>query len=258
MTKFASSAALFCASAMFLGGVAQSHACSEVRVNGTDGWYPVVMRSADGGSFEGLMPQIADKAFASLDVPVSVQPNVPWNRLFVQLDRAELDVLMGVYWTEERDQAYVYSAPVIEDEVAVFVPVGKEFELGKLEDLAGKTGMRPFGGSYGEEFDKYAEANLDIRNIKDETGLEILNLLSEGKADYAVLGRYDGLKAVQEMGLQGKITDLAFPVASNSVYFLFSKTSDCAGLVPDFDAQLQAMKDGGQIEGLVSEYRLQN
>ena len=238
------------------GSTAYAAECKELRLNGTNGWFPIIMRTDDGSTVEGLLPGVAADVTKRMNTPLKIEPEVPWKRLFAQLDRGDLDVVAGVYWTQERADKYIFSDPVLVDEVAIFVPKGKEFPLSSLDDLKGKVGARPFGGSYGQKFDEFAKANLDLREIKVRGENELIRLAADGKIDFAILGRYDGIKSAQEAGVADKVVDLEWPIASNDVYFLFSKESPCAAKVDDFNAGLKQAIAEGVVSDLVASYGL--
>ncbi|MFD2205612.1 substrate-binding periplasmic protein [Kiloniella antarctica] len=226
-------------------------ACTSIRINGASDWYPVLMHSKDTNKHHGIAMDVAREVFRRLDVPISDEPLVPWKRMIRQLNKGELDILLGAYWTQKRSSIYGYTEPLIKDEVAVFVRKGEEFSLNKLEDLIGFVGLRPMGGSYGEEFDLFAKKSLVIHGVKEDGTLE---LLLSGRANYAVLGRYDGIADLREMGSLERITDLPWPVASNNVHFMMSRLSPCYYLLDDINRVIRDLHKEKFIEQLEAQY----
>ena len=223
-------------------------------MNGTNNWFPVIMRSEDTKSFYGILPDLAETISAETGIPVAIQPQVPWKHLFLQLDQGELDVIMGVYWTSERASKYHYSKPVLQDEVAIFVRKGREFPVNRLDDLIGRVGLRPQGGSYGESFDSFARDHLIFRHVPSSDVNQIMRMLANDAADYAVLGRYDGLEDIRDGGFQSVITDLPWPVTSNGVHYLFGANSGCADMVHEFDRLIGEMLKNGTIRAIEEKY----
>lgn len=249
------------AAALILSGAAGSlavmtkaHACDAIRVSGANNWYPVIMRTEDDKSVHGLGPDVANAVFAALGIDVIVAKKRPWKRLMVQLDRGELDAILGAYWTSERSKRYLYSTSFAEDEIAIFVRRKSSFELTRLDDLIGRVGLRPLGGSYGEKFDRFAERYLDIEQIATTGDNNIVVMLASGRADYAVLGRYDGIADIKATNLQDEVTDLPFSVASNSVHFLFSRKSPCVARIGEVDNILLRLRKEGTLSQLEAKY----
>ncbi|WP_417452742.1 substrate-binding periplasmic protein [Kiloniella sp.] len=225
--------------------------CNAIRVNGASDWYPVLMYTEETEVHHGIAIDIAREIFRRLDVAIIDEPALPWKRMLRQLDKGELDLLLGAYWTNERAQIYGYTEPLIKDEVAIFVRKGEEFPLDGLEDLVGLVGLRPLGGSYGEKFDLYAKKYLDIHGVKVDGTLD---LLLTGRANYAVLGRYDGIADLQETGNSNRIKDLPWPVASNNVHLMMSRASPCYYLLDDINKVIRELHKEGFTEKLEARY----
>lgn len=229
-------------------------ACSSVKVSGANNWFPVIMRTEDAESVHGLAPDVAYEVFGRLDIDVIVDPDRPFKRLLVQLERGELDVILGAYWNRERAEKYYYSEPFATDEIAIFVRKEHSFPLQSLGDLIGRLGIRPLGGSYGQRFDAYAAEHLDIEQIATTGENTIIVMLGAGRADYAVLGRFDGIADIRDSGLVGKVIDLPWPVASNDVHFLFSRKSDCAERLDEINQMIRTLREEGFIDSFNQKY----
>ncbi|KKJ77834.1 hypothetical protein WH95_05245 [Kiloniella litopenaei] len=199
----------------------------------------------------GIAIDITREAFSRLGITVINAPPLPWNRMLRQLENGELDLLLGAYWTSERAQIYSYTEPLVQEEIAIFVRQGEEFPLNSLDDLVGLIGLRPMGGSYGEEFDHYAEKYLNIHGVKENGTLE---LLQTGRADYAVLSRYDGIADLHETGNLGQINDLPWPVASNDVHLMMSRASPCYYLLDEINKTIRDLHKEGFTDQLEARY----
>ncbi len=233
-----------------------SEKCEVLRVNGADNWYPVLMRPEGSDQTSGVLVEVIEKIAGDLGIPVKYGPAVPFKRQLLELERGDLDAVLGAYWTEDRSKRYNYSGSVFEDEVAIFVRKGKEFPLSSWADLKEREGIRPYGGSYGEKFDRYAEENLTIRFLETGPGdLNLLNMVARNRADFAVLGRYHGLKMRGEEGWQEDVVDLEWPLVSNSVHILFSKASPCARQFEAFNGKLNDLKASGWVDEVLSHYQ---
>ena len=228
--------------------------CETIRVNGTHDWYPIVMRRVESDGFSGILFDVSLKLFTQLGVRLEVQRKTPWKRLFLQMDEGSLDAILGVYWTRERAEKYLYSDAITRDDVAIFVKKGSESRYQNLSDLIGLQGVRPLGGSYGEEFDQYAKKNLSIKQVPSEEQDRIIKMVAFGRADYAVLGRFDGLADIRTSGNQGNVVELPWRVTNNPVHILIAKNSPCAQLLPDINRVISEMHQDGTIKQLEESY----
>ncbi len=231
--------------------LADSQNCKSVRINGSSEWYPVSMFSEDTQELHGLALDVAREVFRRLNTPVTVEPKAPWKRMLHQLGNGDLDILLGAYWTQERAHTYRYTDPIFKDEIAVFVRKGQEFPLDELDDLIGLVGLRPLGGSYGEEFDLFAKKYLFFHEVAED---HVLNLFASGRADYVVLGRFDGVHDLREAGELDRIVDLPWPVSSNNVHFMLSNISPCNSLLEDINKVIRDLHEEGFIKELEAQY----
>ncbi|MEH6631649.1 MAG: transporter substrate-binding domain-containing protein [Halopseudomonas aestusnigri] len=225
--------------------------CKSVRINGSSEWYPVSMFSEDAQELNGLALDVAREVFRRLKLPITVEAKMPWKRILHHLSNGDLDLLLGAYWTQERALNYSYTDPIFKDEVAVFVRKGEEFPLEELGNLIGRVGLRPLGGSYGEEFDLFAKTYLFIHEVPED---HTLKLLASGRADYVVLARYDGFDDLRETGDFDRIVDLPWPVASNNVHFMLSNISPCNYLLEDINKVIGDLHKEGFIKELEVQY----
>jgi len=248
---------LMVAAAMFAQAAGAAPACDTLRLNGSFSWYPVVMREQDQVDADGIVPAVAAEIARRLNLTLVYAPIAPFKRQVLELENGTLDVILGAYWTRERADKFQYTSSVFDDEVAVFVRKGSEFAFNDWGDLKGRSGIRPYGGSYGEDFDRYAERNLMIRFVEavpDTFSQNMLATLHHQREDFAVLGRFNGLQMIQQAGLAGKIVDLEKPITANAVHMLFSRTSPCAAVVDRFEATLRELKAEGWVDELLTRY----
>ncbi len=234
--------------------------CQQVRGNGALDWYPVHFFEGPKGPDRravGVAVDVARTVLEELGLRLEAGAPAPWPRSMEDLLEGRLDVLLGAYWTADRAQRLVYSAPIYREEIAVFVRRDQAFSLESLADLKDRRGLRPMGGSYGEHFDAYAREHLEIDQVatvstQDEV---ILHMLNAGRADYVVLARADGRRDLGETGLTDRIVDLEQPVAVNNVHLLFGDRSHCAARIDEIDREIARLEENGTLERIARRYR---
>jgi polar amino acid transport system substrate-binding protein len=224
---------------------AHASACQKLSVGGADGWEPVTYTREDGKP-AGLGLDILQSYAKNHGITLEIRLDIPWSRSIQMLEKGELDVLAGAYFTAERNQIFFYSAPFAYDEIMVFQDAENEFDVTGLRDLIGYRGARPQGGSYGDYIDSFAEQRLDM--IYSPTGDRILDLLQTGRVDYVMLGRFDGLANIYRDGLADEITIQEQPLEKNEVRLLFSRTSPCLPHVKNINLLIEKLEEDGSLQ----------
>lgn len=228
--------------------------CRELHAGGSAQWAPIIWRADQTSRPIGILPDVIELIANELDLKVVFDPQVPWKRLLVKMDQGQMDVAMGAYFTEERNLRFRYTSPVLRDEVAIFTRRDNMFEFTRLEDLIGRTGIRPHGGSYGEEFDRFAERHLKFKRMPTLRTEQLLQALINKRADYLVLGRFDGLRTLRQSGMDRELIDLPTAVRSNPVHYMFSKTAPCAGQFAAFNEALDRLLATGKLNLIIQRH----
>ena len=219
--------------------------CRKLSVGGAFGWEPITYISENGAQV-GLAIDILQAYAKHNNLQLDVNLDIPWTRAMQMLTKGELDVIAGAYFTQERDQIHFYSAPFTHDDIMVFQRNDNRFPVTELSDLIGYHGARPQGGSYGDYIDTFAEHRLDM--ILSPTGNRIFDVLMNGRVDYIMLGRFDGLTNIYRDNLIDDVTAVEPPMDSNEVHFMFSRKSPCMAHVKHLNLLIRELADSGKIE----------
>ncbi len=245
-------ALMLCLMVVFTG-IAYAQECKVLRVGGTIDWLPVAFLEEETEKPIGIAHDLARYVAEQLNMPIDLNAKLPWKRMLEYLEEGDLDMCAAIYWTEERDELYQYTVPYFTNEARVFVLKGKEFEFESFEDLIGLRGGIPAGGSFGEEFDTFAEKhNLKLEGVK--TKFQMTQKVMAGRNDYFIQDYLDGMMYLKKEGLQDKFTALPHPVSTTGVYFAFSRQSPCVKLVPQVNEIIEKAKEDGTIEAIVDKY----
>mgnify|MGYP002345197077 CR=1 FL=1 len=120
----------------------------------------------------------------------------PWDTVRRELEEGKIDMLAGMFYSRERDRKVDFSLPHTVVTHDLFVREGSP--LRSLEDLAGKRLMV----QKGDIMHDYAlEKKLSTNLVALENVHDIIQGLSEGKADAALLQRYQVLYYTDRMGI---------------------------------------------------------
>ena len=228
---------------------AASDACKQIVVGGAAGWEPISYLGSNGHA-QGISIDILRRYTQENNISLKVHLEIPWNRSIQMLEAGEIDVMAGAYYTAERAMTFIYSLPYASDDVMVFQHVDRQFSVHSIDSLIGHSGARPQGGSYGDFIDWFATDRLDM--IYSPTGNRIFDILLNGRVDYVLLGRYDGMANVAIDGIDQQVIAIEPPLAVNEVQFMFSRSSPCVRHVARINNLITELNDSGQLSEWVA------
>ncbi|SMG23783.1 substrate-binding periplasmic protein [Dethiosulfovibrio salsuginis] len=223
-----------------------------IRYGGAVGWSPLMVKG-DNGRIVGVAVDVMNELGNRLHRPVELSEELPWKRLMDYAEKGEIDVVAGIYKTEEREKVFLFSQPFMVNTAKLFVLKDNIFTVNDLQDLKGKSGGKPSGGSFGEKFDSFAAANLKMNEAVNK---ETLYKMLQGKRfDFVVMDGDDGMAYLAKNGLQDDIKMLDFDVNTVKVYLAISKKSPVADMVGDIDKALLDMESDGTLQRIADSYR---
>lgn len=220
-----------------------------VVASGAMGWRPYLMQDARTGEVSGVLHDVLARACENLGYEM-IFAEYPWKRALDNLLHGDVDVICGIYKTKNRVERFRYSGPVFKDEIRVFVT--DPFPMEGLEDLVGKEGDRPLGGSYGDRFDSYARRHLYITEVTTKE-LSFSRLL-RGHIDYYVCAYADCMHYITQEGLEDRVQALPYVISTNEVYFAFSRKSAHPERDAKIIAELERLRQDGTVDAIFRSY----
>lgn len=232
---------------------AHGQECQILRVGGSNRWYPVSYINHETQEPEGIANDLIKLVGKKLGIPVMHNVEFPWNRTLYYLKHGRLDMISAIYWTKEREKWFQYTVPYIANNARVFVVKGKEFPFEQLEDLVGRTGIIPLGGSFGNEFDTFAkEHKLQLEHVNSKE--QIIRMTITGRADYFILDYLDASIYLKQQGLQEQFVALPYTFSTTNVHFAVSRQSPCIQLTLQIDDIISKAKQDGTLHKIVEKY----
>ncbi len=253
MRKFAMIGLLIC---MLLGltkGVMckeESKPDRELIASGHPQWPPVMFK--EGEVVTGAGPELIRKIFGDLGIKVQTPYVGAWEDVLSKAKTGQIDVIVAAYKVKEREEYMMYSDPYTTDPLAVFVATDKTFDFKNLSDLVGKSGVGMIGDSYGQEFDDYSAAHLNLRRV--QTCEEAFDLIAQHKADYFINSLYAGNLEIKKSKLT-QVTHLPKFISEQNFYITISKQSPFAQYLSDVNRLIKKYKEDGTIDQLVTQYQ---
>ena len=225
--------------------------CKQLKIAGPDEWNQNSYFDAKNQRHQGLAYALLDKVSESQQIPYEVLPNLPWKRVLKYAEDGEIDIIVAVYQSLERERYIQFSEPFITNDVKIYVQKGKEFDYKNFKDLRGKKGLWAAGASYGDEFDTFAQ-KLDLigkANIND-----LFLYLARGTVDYAIQNSTRATSYINENGLNDKIVALPKSLLTVPVRFGYSRNSRCGALIEKFKSKYQHMFETGELAEFQTNY----
>lgn len=214
-------------------------------------WAPIMF--AQNGTIVGAGPELVAKIMSDLNVSVSFPESGTWDEVQAKARSGAVDILVAAYKTDERLTYMEYSDAYTQDPIVLFVKKGATFTFEKNEDLVGKHGVALVGDSYGQTFDDFAAANLDL--ARASTTEAAFAEVEQGTADYFIYTLYGGEDYMKKSNKVGAFEALAHIVDAPNFYITISKQSPLVDLMPKINERIAAYKADGTIDALITKYK---
>ncbi len=186
-----------------------------------------------------LMRAVADSA--ELDIEIELGE---WNSVVEKLQSGELNGLLGMAVTPERQKIYSFSIPHNTLHMGIFYRKGQKETT--VEDLFGKEIVVQRNGVM---YDYLLENSITDKIIAVESPIEGLKLLSSGSGDFGLFEKYQCLYFVKE----NKIDNLE--VSSTAVFdrdYAFATAKDDFVLLNKLNKGLLLVRESGEY-GMIFE-----
>ena len=257
---------------------ASSAISAETRVRVFSGAeFAIILEKDESGAPKGLAADILDRISTELDIRFEVK-FYPWKRALLAVKNGSVDGIIDAYQTAERHQFLVFTEKPFHIDRMVFVareewqgwrrpvPNGSVDFIsaiparwkggwnGDWETLKGEKILQIRGWAYGTDFEA-AKKSLNVKtvnNIKDD-----LRMLFLRQADMVVANEKGALVEIELEGY-GKVKIVEPSFQSNKSYFAFSKKVGDKKFQSQFNAALNRMWRNGEMDRLLSKYRLSN
>ncbi|MFP4619593.1 MAG: transporter substrate-binding domain-containing protein, partial [Spirochaetaceae bacterium] len=160
----------------------------------SDWGYPPFEYLNEAGEPEGfnidILRRIAE--IMNLDIRINLGP---WEEVRKEIERGEIDILAGMYKTEERAKQVDFSIPHFLASYGVFVP--ERSQIVNLKDLEDSRILVQTGDL---AHDYLIEQEIGEEIVTVDEWEALLPELRAGRADCAVMGMVQGVQLLQERG----------------------------------------------------------
>jgi PAS domain S-box-containing protein len=219
---------------MMSGLVSPVQAGQTVRI-GYEQNHPIAGTASDGKA-QGIMIDLIQEIARREGWTIKYMPCV-WNKCLENLENAEIDLLVGIAYTQERAQKYSYNQhTIISNWGLLYSRPGQKIE--NYADLEGKRIALVKNDVYSNTFIKMLQQfNIRCQLVYAENFKEIFDMIEAGEVDAGVANRFFAL--LNERSFKVKATSIIFSPVSVQVAAPKDKNKD---VLSAFDRHLEAMK----------------
>jgi polar amino acid transport system substrate-binding protein len=200
----------------------------------------------------GVNRLIIDELSRRIDIPIRLIHVGPWSRAQGEVKNGRVDLMAGAFYTNERADYMDYFTPVmLHTASVVWQRKDKPFSFSRKEDLVGKWGVTVINNSFGQEFDQYAQHNLNILAVASLS--QALRMLAADRVDYVLYEKNPAYAYATMLGLSDAIVPVLPYISSEGLYLTMSKKSACNvnSVKRKIAIALQEMKQEGFTEQAV-------
>ncbi|MVW74005.1 substrate-binding periplasmic protein [Pseudomonas xionganensis] len=216
-----------------------------------DDYAPFTGQDLPGG---GMLTQVVEAALQAQSRPYNMHWR-PWNRGYLKTLQGEFDATFPYIKTPQREQVYLYSAPLFIAEQHIFSRADDPIEIDDPASLQGRRLCYPLGWAPPKVLQDMLDQGLLTRH--SPTGLkECVRLLLLGRDDFFISDRRLGDAALRLAAVDTSRLRRSERAISNSTLHLIVPRSHPYGpqLIETFDHGLRALQDSGRYQRLIDEY----
>lgn len=233
---WAAAAVLALACALGAWATAGDAPAQRLRVGG-DAHYPPYHFLDPRGRADGFDVELARAVAAELGMEPVFEFG-DWSLVLQRLERGELDVT-PMFWSAARKRRFLLSEPILLRHHALF----GHYEAPTVPSLDALANARVAVQRSGLAAEAMRELALPgVTLVEPDNEAETLDLVVQGKADYALAPTGIGYRAIQSSGLPG-IVALSPPLLERK--YVFAITRERPDLVPRINHALQRLRRNG-------------
>lgn len=206
----------------------------------------------DNGKIVGASVDLHQIIFDELNIPFEAKYHGPWKRVLFDAEQGRIDLVMALKKTPTRQQFLNFTEdPVFPNPFSVFVTQSSTFTFNNWQDLIGKYGGKNAGDRYGQKFDEYLAANLQVHPAK--TPEHNFKKLISNRIDYFIHSRYSGAAFLTTFAQGDQVQILDKNINEGFIHSGFSKQSTCSKHLTYMNQRYQELMADGTASKLLNQ-----
>ena len=223
---------------------AGSSASAILHIRGDDSYPPYEYRNQQGQP-EGFNVDIINAIAHAMGLQITIDLG-SWDDVRRQLGGGQIDALMGMFNTAERDKTFDFSIPHFIASYAVFVRTDSEIHsLNEAQDAAIIVQLSDLGHDY------IVEQHVTEQIITKRDMTAVLQALARGEGDCAVVSRLQGVQLINKLGLSN-VKPVGPPIIQRK-YCLAVKEGN-SSLLAKLNEGLSIIKETGEYDAIYRKW----
>lgn len=205
---------------------------------------------------QGLLVEIVRKAYQTQGYDLKIK-FVPWSRAMVMIQKKQADLLIGAWYTDERNDYLLYSDIIFASAIRFIKPKHSKFEYQGLKSLKGKRVGTILSYQYGEEF----LADVEINRITSDSLLNNIHNLLAGRIDLTLDDHYVVKYMLDKhvVDWENELSLVEEPLTSKDLYLAANRSNPkYQTIIEAFNLGLAQLKEDGRYEKIVKSYDLED
>lgn len=214
----------------------------------TEPWPPYAY--LHDGQPTGIDYDIANEVFRRLGVTVHWE-FLPWRRCLMMIEQGQADGVLDIFQTHDRAPLLLYPEQSLSNvDFVLYQAIRKPHTVNSLADLRGlRVGVQA-AFQYGPAFD----GAVDFRREPAPTLQANFGKLLLGRIDVLITDRHAGRFVIQELALQGQVSELPWRAGSYPQYLALRRNAGLDELMKRFDAELQRFRAEPQYQARMAHF----
>jgi polar amino acid transport system substrate-binding protein len=197
--------------------------CERLTVAGAQSWYPYSYVKKGEKVYTGVLKESLKSVTDEQGILLKDWTELPWKRAEINLEKGNIDILLGAFHTPERAKKWVFSKPLANTELVLFSL--KEIEdVNRLKQIYNKDISYPFGMATGK---KFSAIKLKIQTEHIVHHAQIYGMLLKKHTDFGLLPKLAIETYLTEHKLKDEFKIHPVKLDSQNVYLVTAKNNPC-------------------------------
>lgn len=205
----------------------------------------------ENGKLTGACVDMVNAVARRMDIEVTYKV-YPWKRLILNAKKGDVDAIMPLFRTMEREEYLIFNGLELAHETNHFftADVGSLSYTGNLEDLTSFRIGVVAEYSYGNTFDRF-EFPQKVITLDDK---HLIEMFMHNRFDIGVGNRYVVRYYADQLGISRTIKFLDPPITEEMLYLGFTRKGNYHDLAQKFGEALQAYKTTIEYRKMSEKY----
>jgi len=215
-----------------------------VEVGGGDNFAPY--HFVENGRATGFDVELARAVARVMGLELELELG-PWAEMRQDIAEGRLDMLVGLSFSQERQQLYSFSTPYLALHYKIFVRDDDRSIRGEADLRGRRIGVQLHGVM--EDYVRKMAGGAEI--VLHDSAAEALRSVAAGETAACLMPEYRGLYVLRELGLDN-LHPVGGPIYPTSYGYAFRP--DRSALVPRFNQGLAILKSSGEYDRIYREW----